>query len=293
MPCTKPAWMPPCRRLGCVREILLGAKKIVDIIGSAVKLMFFGEIVINSRNVRIQVIGGQGIKSETGSIQQSSRRTVTRVEVVGRITRSRGRKRRNRRRVSSGVRENSGDLRRRELRNGTCGRITKPNNPRSERGQWHGSCNSLTSLFPQSFIAIKEERAIFNDRASNRSAEEVSSSYRCRNGFTIRADCPIIKEIVGVEKIILASIESRRPEIIRSPFGNQGDLRSGGTPLIGVCIGCRDAELFDRFRIQPQYRRIERVRLRIVDVYSIERNVRLIAACPGHISGSRHPGLQG
>src|SRR5262245_5933496 len=112
MPCTKTAWMSPGRRLGCVRELLLGATKIVDIIGSAVKLMFFSEIVINSRNVRVQVIRGQGIKSETGSIQQSSGRTVTCVEVVGRITRSRGRKCRNRRRVSSGVRENSGDLRR-------------------------------------------------------------------------------------------------------------------------------------------------------------------------------------
>src|SRR5688572_25759075 len=173
--------MIPGRRLRRIREILSIAEVVFDIVRSGEDLVSFGQIEIQSRNMRIPILRDRSVKPESGCIQQSARRAVARVEIICRITGGGGAQSGDCDRIGSGVRENGGDLRRRDLRNRSRACVAKTNDSLSKRGQRHCSSDGIPSLFTQAFKAVKEKRAIFDDGASDGASEEVPSSYRPLN----------------------------------------------------------------------------------------------------------------
>src|SRR5207247_3959839 len=103
----------------------------------------------------------------------------------------------------------------------------------------------------------------------------------------------VAEEIVRLEERAAIELEKRSVEIVRAAFGYEVHLSRGGTSLVRVRVECCYAEFFDGFRVQPQHRGTERVGPRLIDIHTVQGDVRLVASRAGHIAVLGAAGLQG
>ena len=156
-------------------------------------------------------------------------------------------------------------------------------------GQGHGADYGSGGGIASPFVAVEEKQPVFDNRPPERPAEGVTDQRRARQTGTDA----VAEEIVRLEEGAAIKLEKRSVEIVRAASGHKVHLSRRGTPLVRVRVERCYAELLDGLRVQPQHRGLERVCLRLIDVHTVQGDVRLVAARAGHIAVLGDAGLQG
>lgn len=128
--------------------------------------------------MRVQTHRGGGIETEPGRIQQAIDPAISDRKVIGRVLGGGLRQRRGRHRIySSRSGKDSPDIRRCQ-----CGdssrRIHVAHLAESQTRQRDRSHNGLLAGVTTSFIAVEEERFIFNNRPTDGAAKSVADQRR-------------------------------------------------------------------------------------------------------------------
>ncbi len=113
--------------------------------------------------------------------------------------------------------------------------------------------DTILFTLPEALIIGEEEKTVFENRAAERTAEDIAEQFERFVGKTI-ADFRLLDKVIARSgNRVAMRFKERAMEGVCTALGDQRNLRAGGPSLVGVVISSGDAELLHGILRNGQY----------------------------------------